>query len=130
MSTKTPAKLHNLLIIFLILDFVFVLFSVCVFSLLQSDQTEFIKEIDLISFHSSIMGPHDLFYSMRLTIQHYEDMLSLGLITYEYEHSLNSFYYDHIKYGYAELESSFYKLMTNTYVKEFLNNSLEINYFN
>lgn len=83
MSKRTPTKLYNLLIIFLVLDFVFVLFSVCVFSVLQSDQTKFIKEIDLISFHASIMGPHDLFYSMRLTIQHYEDMLSLGLITHE-----------------------------------------------
>jgi len=58
-------------------------------------------------------------------------MLSLGLITHEFESALNSFYYDHIKYGFIELESSFYKSMTNTYVKEFLNSyTINIYYFN
>jgi hypothetical protein len=47
-------------------------FAIIVLSLVSVDLNRFIKEIEMISLHASFMAPHDMFFTMRVTISAYQ----------------------------------------------------------
>jgi hypothetical protein len=49
----------------------FICYNLVVITLVSSEILEFIHEIDMISLHASIMAPHDMYLSIKVTISAY-----------------------------------------------------------
>lgn len=50
---------------------IFFIFSLIVMVNMTKDISYIIDNIEMCSLHASIMGPHDLFFSMRITVSSY-----------------------------------------------------------
>lgn len=64
-------KMSVYLILLLLQTAFFVSFALIVITLISTELLMFIQEIDMISLHASIMAPHDLYLSIKVTISAY-----------------------------------------------------------
>ncbi|CAD8133797.1 unnamed protein product [Paramecium octaurelia] len=116
---KNPKKIDSFLFFFIGQSLIFFIFSFLVMINMTSDMTLIIDNIEMDSLHASIMGPHDLFFSMRITVSSYQQMQREGFLTQNQMVQLTDPFYTNIRSGYLELKDSFYKQLRNEYLQEF-----------
>ncbi|CAD8075398.1 unnamed protein product [Paramecium sonneborni] len=119
----SPSKYQQkFMFLFSVWFLLFIIFILVHFLELKNDFNDFLSYGFMTSFYSSIMGPHDLFFSMRVTITAYQQMNREGLLPSTQLFQLTEPYYQSIQLGYTELRDSFYDQLNNQYIKTFLDN--------
>ncbi|CAD8072193.1 unnamed protein product [Paramecium sonneborni] len=129
LSVKTPKYLQKFVILMLIWHSIFIMFVIIFYVSLQSDINLVKSHLEMISFYAAIMAPHDLFFSMRVTITAYQQMQREGFLTQGQVTELTNPYYENIELGFTELRDSFYDQLNNQYLKNFLNDITVTMYF-
>ncbi|CAD8133798.1 unnamed protein product [Paramecium octaurelia] len=120
-SQKPPQKVNQFIGFLLIQNFVQMIYFIIILSLMPSDLDNSITEINMIGLHSDVMAPHDLYFSMRVTLSSYQQALREGFINQTQFTQLTDPYYDNIYLGYQELKNSLYQQLTNPYLQLFYN---------
>ncbi|CAD8049388.1 unnamed protein product [Paramecium sonneborni] len=123
---KNPKKIDSFLFFFIGQSLIFFIFSSLVMINMTTDMIFIIDNIEMASLHASIMGPHDLFFSMRVTVSSYQQMYREGFLSENQVIQLTDPYYINIRSGYLELKESFYKQLRNVYLQEFFSD-IELN---
>ncbi|CAK64035.1 unnamed protein product (macronuclear) [Paramecium tetraurelia] len=129
LSVKTPKYLQKFVVLMLIWHSIFIIFVTIFFVSLQEDIQQVKSHLEMVTFYAAIMAPHDLFFSMRVTITAYQQMQREGFLTQKQVTELTNPYYDHIELGFTELRDSFYEQLNNKYLQEFLNDINVTMYF-
>ncbi|CAD8133996.1 unnamed protein product [Paramecium pentaurelia] len=120
-SQKPPLKVNQFIGFLLIQNLIQMIYFIIILSLMPSDLDNSITEINMIGLHSDVMAPHDLYFSMRVTLSSYQQALREGFINQTLFTQLTDPYYDNIYLGYQELKDSLYKQLTNPYLQLFYN---------
>ncbi|CAD8050580.1 unnamed protein product [Paramecium sonneborni] len=123
---RNPKKIDSFLFFFIGQSLIFFIFSSLVMINMTNDMTYIIDNIQMASLHASIMGPHDLFFSMRITVSSYQQMQREGFLNENQVIQLTDPFYINIRSGYLELKESFYKQLRNVYLQEFFS-GIELN---
>ncbi|CAD8046562.1 unnamed protein product [Paramecium primaurelia] len=118
---RNPKKIDSFLFFFIGQSLIFFIFSFLVMINMTSDMIFIIDNIEMGSLHASIMGPHDLFFSMRITVSSYQQMQREGFLSQNQVVQLTDPFYNNIRQGYLELKESFYRQLRNVYLQEFFN---------
>ncbi|CAD8154376.1 unnamed protein product [Paramecium pentaurelia] len=121
LSVKTPKYLQKFVILMLTWHSIFIFFVIIFYVSLQQDIYQVKSNLEMVTFYAAIMAPHDLFFSLRVTITAYQQMQREGFLTQNKVIELTNPYYDHIELGFTELRDSFYVQLNNKYLQEFLN---------
>ncbi|CAD8066471.1 unnamed protein product [Paramecium sonneborni] len=128
-SVKTPKYLQKFVILMLTWHSIFIMFVIIFYVSLSSDINQVRSQLEMVSFYAAIMAPHDLFFSMRVTITAYQQMQREGFLTQQKVTELTNPYYENIELGFTELRDSFYDQLNNQYLQEFLNDVNVTMYF-
>lgn len=59
-----------------------------------------LNEIGIVSIYAKVMGPHDLFFSMRFTVNTYDGFLQEGWLSEETHAQLTTPYKKNMDLGY------------------------------
>ncbi|CAD8050582.1 unnamed protein product [Paramecium sonneborni] len=120
-SQKAPLKINQFIGFLLFQNLIQMIYFIIILALMPSDLDNSIVEINMIGLHSDVMAPHDLYFSMRITLSSYQQALNEGFINQTLFTQLTDPYYNNIYLGYQELKDSLYKQLTNPYLQLFYN---------
>lgn len=81
LARRTPKQSNTLLGLLMLLQGFLLIFNLIIMTSLQEDFAAFIKELSIIGIHADIMGPHDLFFSMRITLSSYSQLQVANIIS-------------------------------------------------
>ncbi|CAD8075094.1 unnamed protein product [Paramecium sonneborni] len=129
LGVKSPKYLQKFFFFIVLWLSMFVLFIFLFYISIRNDITNVKFQLEMLSFYASIMAPHDLFFSMRVTITAYEQMQREGFIPHDRLKELTDPYYQYIDLGYSELRDNLYEQLNNEYLQNFLNNQDITMYF-
>ncbi|CAD8065255.1 unnamed protein product [Paramecium primaurelia] len=119
------------MVLFSIWFLLFIIFIIVQYIELKNDLDDLLSFGFMTSFYASIMGPHDLFFSMRVTITGYQQMNREGFLPSNQLFQLTEPYYESIQLGYTELRDSLYDQLDNQYIKSFLDDvKVTMNFMN
>lgn len=65
-------KMTLYLVLMLFQTIFFTSFTLLTVTVISSELLQFISEIDMISLHASVMAPHDMYLSIKVTISAYQ----------------------------------------------------------
>ncbi|CAD8046561.1 unnamed protein product [Paramecium primaurelia] len=112
-SQKPPLKINQFIGFLLIQNLIQMIYFIIILSLMPTDLDN--------SLHSDVMAPHDLYFSMRVTLSSYQQALNEGFINKTQFVQLTDPYYDNIFHGYQEFKDSLYNQLNNPYLQLFYN---------
>ncbi|CAD8166915.1 unnamed protein product [Paramecium pentaurelia] len=119
--SKSPSRYQQkFMYLFSIWFSLFIIFIIVQYIELRNDLDNFLSFGIMTSFYASIMGPHDLFFSMRITITAYQQMNREGFLPSSKLPQLIQPYQDSVQLGYTELRDSLYDQLNNQYIQSFL----------
>ncbi|CAD8066257.1 unnamed protein product [Paramecium sonneborni] len=121
MQESKPKYLVQFLIYTLILLLCFLVIPIFIMKELNSDLNLLIEQIEMLQLHANIMGPHDLFFSMRITVTSYQIQYREGFINAKELQVLTAPFLEYMPLGYQELQENFYTQLNNPYLAQFLN---------
>ncbi|CAK62154.1 unnamed protein product (macronuclear) [Paramecium tetraurelia] len=120
-SQKPPLKINQFIGFLLIQNLIQMIYFIIILSQMPTDLDNSIVDINMIGLHSDVMAPHDLYFSMRITLSSYQQALSEGFINQTLFKQLTDPYYDNIYQGYLEFKDSLYTQLNNPYLQLFYN---------
>ncbi|CAD8088371.1 unnamed protein product [Paramecium sonneborni] len=129
LGVKSPKHLQKFFFLVVLWHTIFMLFIILFYISFRRDITNVKFQMEMLTFHAAIMAPHDLFFSMRVTITAYQQMQREGFIPKDRLQELTEPYYQYIDIGFLELKDSFYEQFNNEYLQEFLNDQNITMYF-
>ncbi|CAD8101079.1 unnamed protein product [Paramecium sonneborni] len=117
------SKKFSIIIIYIILLILLIMFwlsyTIIVVTAMSSQLLQFIQEIDMISLHASIMGPHDLYLSIKITITAYQQQNREKYIDSSTLLKLIDPLYQFNAPYYFDLQDSYFEILTNDHLTEF-----------
>ncbi|CAD8164920.1 unnamed protein product [Paramecium pentaurelia] len=129
LAVQSPRYLQKFFFLVVLWHSIFVLFILLFHISMRSDITNVKFLLEMLTFHAAIMAPHDLFFSMRVTITQYQQMQRDGFIPKDRLQELIDPYYQSIDLGFQELKDNFYEQLNNEYLQDFLNGQNFTMYF-
>ncbi|CAD8072412.1 unnamed protein product [Paramecium sonneborni] len=121
LQKSKPKYLFQLLIYTFLLFFCFLMIIIFIIQELSNDLNLLIKQIEMLQLHANIMGPYDLFFSMRITVTSYQIQYMEGFINAKELQVLTAPFLQYLPLGYQELQENFYTQLNNPYLAQFLN---------
>ncbi|CAK74607.1 unnamed protein product (macronuclear) [Paramecium tetraurelia] len=129
LAVKSPRYLQKFFFLVVLWHSIFVFFIFLFNISMISDVINLKFLMEMLTFHAAIMAPHDLFFSMRVTITGYQQMQREGFIPQDRLQDLIEPYYQYIDLGFEELKDNFYEQLNNDYLRDFLNDQTITMYF-
>ncbi|CAD8049389.1 unnamed protein product [Paramecium sonneborni] len=120
-SQRPPLKVNQFIGFLLFQNMIQMIYFIIILTIMPSDLDNSIVEINMIGLHSDVMAPHDLYFSMRVTLSSYQQAFREGFLNQTLFTQLTDPYYNNIYLGYQELKNSLYKQLTNPYLQPFYN---------
>ncbi|CAD8154163.1 unnamed protein product [Paramecium pentaurelia] len=121
MQNSKPKYIVHFLIYTFLLLISFLVIPIFIMYEFNKDLNLLIEQIEMLQLHASIMGPHDLFFSMRITVTSYQIQYREGFINAKELQVLTTPFLQYLPLGYQELQDNFYTQLTNPYLAQFLN---------
>ncbi|CAD8186510.1 unnamed protein product [Paramecium octaurelia] len=117
------------IMLLIMLTMFWVSFTIVVVTVMSSQLLEFIQEIDMISLHASIMGPHDMYLSIKVTVSAYQQLYREKYIDQStFLKLINPLFEFNAPY-YFDLQSSFYEVLTDVHLTDFFIDKYQTVYF-
>ncbi|CAD8093640.1 unnamed protein product [Paramecium sonneborni] len=117
------------IILLILLTLFWISYSIMVVTAMSSQLLQFIQEIDMISLHASIMGPHELYSSIKVTITAYQQQYREKYIdNTTFQKLIDPLYQFNAPY-YFDLQDSFFEVLKNDHLTEFFIDQYETVYF-
>ncbi|CAD8111178.1 unnamed protein product [Paramecium sonneborni] len=126
---KKFEKMTMYLILLLLQTAFFISFALIVITLISAELLMFIQEIDMISLHASIMAPHDLYLSIKVTISAYQQQYREKYIDNATLYKLIDPLYQFNAPYYFDLQNNLYNVLQNEHLSEFFTDQQVIVYF-
>ncbi|CAD8075508.1 unnamed protein product [Paramecium sonneborni] len=122
-SASTTRYQKNFMVLFSIWFSIFITFIIVLQIELNNDLEDFLSYGFMTSFYASIMGPHDLYFSMRVALTTYQQMNREGFLPSSQMKQFIAPIQEIVDLGYIELRDSFYDQLNNPYIQNFLNDA-------
>ncbi|CAD8186920.1 unnamed protein product [Paramecium pentaurelia] len=126
-------KKFNTMIIYIVLLILLTMFwisyTIVVVTAMSSQLLQFIQEIDMISLHASIMGPHDMYLSIKVTVSAYQQQYREKFIDQTTLLKLIDPLFQFNAPYYFDLQNSFFNILKNDHLTEFFIDKYETVYF-
>ncbi|CAD8071836.1 unnamed protein product [Paramecium primaurelia] len=122
-------KMSVYLILLLLQTAFFISFALIVITLISTELLMFIQEIDMISLHASIMAPHDLYLSIKVTISAYQQQYREKYIDNATLYKLIDPLYQFNAPYYFDLQNNLFDVLQNEHLSAFFTDQQVTVYF-